>query len=144
MEDAQNKRCAWLRGLSAKAAVINAATAILCAMLALMFLGQAFVLAELGKSGLWGQMWPVVLVVAILGIGLGAFLKDFPWLAVFLTPLVAVGMLSVANPLLGLVVGLPAGGCAGVVFLLGAAAGRGLRNWRSVRKGGSLAKRSQP
>jgi hypothetical protein len=71
--------------------------------------------------------------VAILGIAMGVVSKGFPWLAIFLTPLCLGGFMALLGA--GLSDGFfELGVYTSVVFLAGAAVGRGLKHWSRNRR----------
>ena len=135
---------AWVDGL-AQMTAINAAAAVACVALALVYLVGALPLIDLPPDAdlpawAWALQALVVLAIAILGAMMGAVARNFPWLAAFLTPLLFGVIASQLGPD-GFSGGLRTGGYASVVFLLGALAGRGIKRWRKVRKANNPALR---
>ena len=118
---------------TAKILGLNFATAAACTVLGFVYFAVAFAAGDSGgpvSAGVLVFLLATVISVAALGCWGGWRWSSFPWLAAVLTPL----FLAVVFSLFGdRTLGLPIGGFASLVFLVGALAGRGLKYWIRMR-----------
>src|SRR5260370_34987369 len=116
---------------------VNLGLAVCCALLGIAYFAVSFAAGEVDRPTPFGSvvfLWSMGFAVAALGAVVSATLKRFPWIAVFLTPLLLGLMMTLPGDPDGFSLGLRMGCITSAVFLLGASAVRGFRAWVRMRK----------